>query len=79
MLLPGQKITTSSSDDFLYKELSDLLSQIKLAQGGTALDSTLHRHNMLRIYLISKQIDKIKEFETKYFNSDGTLKSLHNS
>lgn len=67
------KIETCSRDNFLYQELSKLLSEIKLAQGGTALDSTLRRHNMIRVYLISKQIDKIADIENTYFNSDGTL------
>lgn len=71
--LNNNKIETCSRDDFLYKELGRLLQEIKLAQGGTSLDATLKRHNMIRIYLISKQIDKIRDIEQKYFNDDGTL------
>lgn len=67
------KILTSNDDDFLYSQLLRLLEQIKLCQGGTALDSTLRRHNKLKIYLISKQIDRIRSIEERYFNPDGTL------
>lgn len=71
--LNNDKIETCSRDNFLYEELGRLLQEIKLAQGGTALDATLKRHNMIRIYLISKQIDKIRDIEQTYFNEDGTL------
>ena len=76
-------LTTSKDDDFLYSRLLDLLQQIKLVQGGTALDSTLRRHNKIKIYMIQKQIEKIKYVETTYFNEDGSLnyeniKSLQN-
>lgn len=71
--LNNNKIETCSRDNFLYEELGRLLQEIKLAQGGTALDATLKRHNMIRIYLISKQIDKIRDIEQTYFNDDGTL------
>lgn len=71
--LNNDKIETCSRDNFLYEELGRLLQEIKLAQGGTALDATLKRHNMIRIYLISKQIDKIRDIEQTYFNDDGTL------
>ena len=73
MIKLNNKIETTLCDDFLYKELSRLLQEIKLAQGGTSLDDTLKCHNMIRIYLISKQIDKIRDIEETYFNSDGTL------
>lgn len=69
----NNKIETCSRDNFLYEELGRLLQEIKLAQGGTSLDATLRRHNMIRIYLISKQIDKIRDIEQTYFNEDGTL------
>lgn len=61
------KILTSKSDDFLYSKLLDLLEQIKLVQGGTALSSTLRRHSDIKIYLIEKQIEKIRHIEEKYF------------
>lgn len=73
MMKLNNKIETCSRDNFLYEELCCLLLEIKLAQGGTALDATLRRHNMIRIYLISKQLDKIRDFEQTYFNEDGTL------
>ena len=69
----NNKLETCSRDNFLYEELGRLLQEIKLAQGGTALDATLRRHNNIRIYLISKQIDKIRDIEETYFNDDGTL------
>lgn len=69
----NNKLETCSRDNFLYEELGRLLQEIKLAQGGTSLDATLRRHNKIRIYLISKQIDKIRDIEETYFNEDGTL------
>lgn len=65
------KIITSSEDDFLYQQLLRLLYQIKLVQGGTALSSTLRRHTSLKIYLIEKQIEKIKTIEERYFTPQG--------
>lgn len=73
MKLNNNKIETCSRDNFLYEELGRLLHEIKLAQGGTALDATLKRHNKIRIYLISKQIDRLRDLELTYFNDDGTL------
>ena len=70
------KILTSPDDDFLYQKLLVLLQQVKLVQGGTALASTLRRHNKLKVYLIEKQIDRIKSIEERYFNSDGSLDSV---
>lgn len=72
------KIFTTPSDDSLYLSLINLLNQIKLVQGATALNSTLRRHKDISIYLISKQIDKIKFIEDKYFNPDGSLKNDDN-
>lgn len=65
------KILTSPDDDFLYKKLLELLYQIKLTQGATALNSTLRRHNMIKIYLLEKQINQIKTIEERYFDKDG--------
>lgn len=67
------KIITSDDDNFLYERLLNLLNEVKLVQGGTALSSTLRRHNKIKFYLISKQIDKIQFIEKKYFNDDGSL------
>lgn len=72
------KILTSEKDDFIYSKFLELLQQIKLVQGGIALDSTLKRHKDLRSYLVSKQIDLLSSYEKKFFNSDGSLK-LDNS
>lgn len=65
------KIIVSSDDDFLYEKLLTLLNQIKLVQGGTALSSTLRRHSKIKMYLIEKQIDRIRCIEERYFDSDG--------
>lgn len=65
------KILTSNDDDFLYSKLLDLLKEIKLVQGGTALSSSLRRHNQIKLYLIEKQIQRIKEIETTYFTDSG--------
>lgn len=65
------KILTSPDDDFLYERLLDLLEQIKLVQGGTALASSLRRHNKIKLYMIEKQIQKIKHIEETYFCKDG--------
>lgn len=65
------KILTSPDDDFLYEKLLILLNQIKLTQGGTALNSTLRRHNKIKLYLLEKQIQQIKHIEEKYFDKDG--------
>lgn len=65
------KILTSSEDDFLYERLLDLLQQIKLVQGGNALASSLRRHNKIKLYMMEKQIQKIKHIEETYFCKDG--------
>ena len=68
-------IETSDHDDFLYLELMDLLQQHKLLCGAAALNQTLKDHRVLKLYLISKQIEKIRNIEETYFNDNGTLKS----
>lgn len=70
------KIKVSQADNYLYEYLLTLCQEIKLVQGGTALSSTLRRHNKLKLYLIEKQIEKIKHIEERYFNQDGTLRDL---
>ena len=65
------KILTSPDDDFLYEQLLRLLEQIKLVQGGTSLASSLRRHNKIKLYMIEKQIERIKYIEDKYFCKDG--------
>lgn len=65
------KILTSTDDDFLYEKILQLLEQIKLVQGGTALASTIRRHDKIKIYLIEKQIACIEHIEKKYFTDDG--------
>ena len=67
------KIDTDLKDDFLYSWLLDLLQQVKLVQGSTALNSTLRRHATIKNYLIAKQIDKLNYFEERYFLPDGSL------
>lgn len=70
------KIKVTEEDNYLYEYLLALCQEIKLVQGGTALSSTLRRHNKLKIYMIQKQIEKIKHIEERYFNQDGTLRDL---
>lgn len=70
------KIKVTEQDNYLYEYLLSLLEQIKLVQGGTALSATLRRHTKLKIYLIQKQIEKIKYVEERYFNQDGSLRDL---
>lgn len=65
------KIITSNEDDFLYERLLELLQQMKLVQGGTALASSLRRHNKIKMYMMEKQIQKIKYIEEKYFDKNG--------
>lgn len=75
-------ILTSKDDDFLYSWLLDLMEQVKLVQGGTALASTLRRHSTIRKYMIQKQIDKLDYIESLYFeNGDlnqDQVKNFHN-
>lgn len=73
VLVKQPYIDVTKDDDFLYSHLLNLLNEIRLVQGGTALDATLRRHNQMRLYLMSKQIEKIRLIEEKYFNQDGTL------
>ena len=70
------KILTSKDDDFIYDRLLDLLQQVKLVQGGTALSSTLRRHFTIKNYMIQKQQEKLKYVEDTYFTSDGNLDVL---
>lgn len=65
------KILTSNSDNFLYSRILELLQQIKLVQGGTALSSTLRRHNKIRLYMIEKQRSLLNSIEDKYFTESG--------
>lgn len=73
MPIKQPKIETSPEDEFLYIQLTRLLEQIKLTRGGTELAYTLRNHKDIRLYLISKQIEKIRHIEETYFNDDGTL------
>lgn len=74
--LNSKELDVFPEDDFLYIQLQRLFNEIKITQGGTALDSTLRRHQKLRNYAIAKQIARIEHIETKYFNEDGSLKHL---
>lgn len=65
------KIITSNDDDFLYERLLELLQQMKLVQGGTSLAASLRRHNKIKMYMMEKQIQKIKHIEETYFCKDG--------
>ena len=69
-------VITSSSDNFLYDRIINLLKEVKLVQGGTALASTLRRHKKIKDYCIAKQIVRINHIEDDYFLSDGSLNTL---
>ena len=76
MIMINSKLTNinvSSDDNFLYQQLMELLSQIKLAQGGSGFDASLRRHQKLKLYAMKKQIDRIKYIEETFFNPDGSL------
>lgn len=70
------KVKTSDDDNLLYFQILKLLNQIKLVQGGPALNRTLARHPFIKDYCISKQILALDDFEELYFNVDGSLNSL---
>lgn len=74
-------INVDPEDDFLYERLLSLLEEIKLVQGGTALASTLRRHQQVKIYMIEKQIQKIRAIEETYFVDSGlnqdAVKNFH--
>ena len=69
------KIITSNEDDFLYDYLLELLQQVKLVQGGSAIPPTLRRHKPIRDYLLEKQKVKINHIEETYFTG-GELNGL---
>lgn len=66
------KIITSPEDDFLYDRIIELLSQVKLVQGGSAIPATLRRHKVIKDYLMEKQSMLITHIENTYFE-DGDL------
>lgn len=47
----------------LYDKSIELLQQIKLTQGNTALNSTLRRHAKLKKFLLEKQVDRLQIIE----------------
>lgn len=53
--------------DILEYQILQLLQDIKLVQGGTALASTLRRHPKVKKYLIEKQIDRLSQLEQDNF------------
>lgn len=69
-------IETSSQDDVLYTNLIVLLSQVRLVIGGNGLDATLKSRKKILNYLKSKQIARLDEIESEFFNDDGTLKNI---
>lgn len=48
----------------LYDKSIELLRQIKLTQGNTALNSTLRRHVVLRKFLLVEQVKRLKFLES---------------
>lgn len=67
------KILTSPDDDFLYNKFIDLLKEIRLVQGATALTSTIRRHPKIKRYLLQKQVDRLGSLESIYFDESGYL------
>lgn len=47
----------------LYNKAIELLKQIKLTQGNTALNSTLRRHSSLKKFLLEEQVNRLKLLE----------------
>lgn len=47
----------------LYNKAIELLQQIKLTQGNTALNSTLRRHSSLKKFLLEEQVNRLKFLE----------------
>lgn len=47
----------------LYMKAIELLQQVKLTQGNTALNSTLRRHTTLRKFLLKVQVDRLNWLE----------------
>ena len=75
MIKKTPKIETSKDDDVLYILIIQLLEQVKIVQGGTNLAYTLRNHPNIRDYLLSKQIQKMNDFDSTYFHPDGLLDS----
>lgn len=58
---------TSYQRDILEYHLLQLLQDIKLVQGGSAVGATLRRHPQIKKYLIQKQIDRLSSIEDDHF------------
>lgn len=74
-VLNFKDMITGSEDDFLYFKIISILNQIKITQGGTALDYTLKRHPKILNYCKAKQLKQIKYIEDTYFFENGALDS----
>lgn len=74
-LISFKDLETSPSDDFVYQKFIHILQNIRLVQGGSALDATLHRHPRVLNYCKAKQLAQLNEVESSYFYDDGTLNS----
>lgn len=53
--------------DILEYQILQLLQDIKLVQGGSAVGATLRRHPQVKKYLIEKQVDRLKAIEQDNF------------
>lgn len=53
----------TSLNQELYNKAIELLQQIKLTQGNTALNSTLRRHSSLKKFLLEEQVNRLKFLE----------------
>lgn len=47
----------------VYDKSIELLNQIKITQGATALNSTLRRHITLKKFLLTKQVERLSLIE----------------
>lgn len=66
-------VLKSKGDRILYTSLVQFLHDVKIVQGGKALENTLFWHKAIRKYLIAKQKEMINEFESTYFTPDGSV------
>lgn len=51
--------------DNIYFYLVDLLKDIKLTQGPTAVTSTLRRHSNVKKFLLQYQVHRLADLEAK--------------
>ena len=72
-ILNYKDLEVNKDDDFLYLRFINILQNVRLVQGGSALDATLHRHPRILNYCKAKQLSQIRDLESEYFCDDGRL------